>query len=130
MMTGRGSAIVLRLALIYAVLQPKSRRAHLIYPTHLRAALAVWNYCRESAELLFGSRSGTAIGDRILSLLANGPMKRNQFTDHIAHPAGKIDAALRSLEAAGRIRMTKKKPDGPGRPAEVWELCNTAIPNN
>ncbi len=47
--TSRAEAQVLRLSAIYAALD----RTPLIDACHLQAALAVWDYCRASARLLF-----------------------------------------------------------------------------
>lgn len=120
-MTARGTAFVLRLALIYCLLDEKKNRGSILVD-HLRAAVAVWDYSVASAYLLFKSETGTALGDKLLSLLAAGPMKRNQFTDHVARPSAEIEAELNKLLAAGRLKKSKAKPSGAGRPAEVWEL--------
>lgn len=121
-MTARGAAFVLRVALIYSQLdEPKRRLA--IHAEHLNAALAVWEYSRASCYQLFQSLTGTPLGDKLVQLLAaHGPMKKSQFTDHIGRPVHEIDDALAGLTAAGRVRKTKAKPSGPGRPAEVYEL--------
>jgi hypothetical protein len=66
-----------------------------------------------------------SVADRILQLLAEGPMKKSQFTDHINRPVHEIDNELEGLQAQGKIRkgtrLAKGKRGG-GRPAEVWEL--------
>lgn len=121
-MTARGTAFVLRLALVYCLLDRKEHRGA-IRVAHLKAALAVWDYSVASAYLLFRSETGSALGDKLLSLLAAGPLKRNQFTDHVARPSGEIEAELNKLLAAGRVKKTKEKRSGAGRPAEVWELA-------
>lgn len=120
-MTARGTAFVLRLALIYCLMDEKKHRGA-ITVDHLKAAVAVWEYSVASAYLLFKSETGTALGDKLLSLLASGPMKRNQFTDHLGRPSEEIGAELDKLLAAGRVTKSKAKPSGAGRPAEVWEL--------
>jgi predicted ArsR family transcriptional regulator len=70
--------------------------------------------------MLFKTATGTPLGDRLLALLAQGPMKKNQFTDHINRPVAVINEALEQLVAAGKVKMTKQK-QGVGRPAEVYE---------
>lgn len=46
----RAAVQVLRLSLIYALLD----RSRAISENHINCALAVWNYCKESAEYIFG----------------------------------------------------------------------------
>lgn len=64
----------------------------------------------------------TTCCDRILELLANGPMQKNQFTDHINRTGDQIEADLCKLEALGLVKVHKEKRQGPGRPAYVWTL--------
>jgi Domain of unknown function (DUF3854) len=127
-MIARGSSMVLRLALLYYLLDPRSGGdsqgdvSQGILPVHLDAAMAVWNYCRESVEMLFRGRSGTFLGDKILELLANGRMTKDQLNDHLS-PKQKADApgVLAGLEAAGHVRKVTVKREGAGRPATAWE---------
>jgi hypothetical protein len=132
-MTSRGHALVLRLALIYALLDCPVKRTKLFGPKlltqdlkvracHLEAGLAVWDYCRQSAEQLFGNRSGNALGDKILKLLSGGPMSKTEMNKHLS-PAQKaeVGVVLAELEATRLVRRTKKDHDGPGRPTELWE---------
>jgi hypothetical protein len=133
-MLARGAPMVLRLALTYALLEcPRVKGAlgsllalknWLIRAEHLEAALAVWAYCEESARQLFGNRSGDPLGDKLLALLAAGPMKRGDLNRHLSNNQ-KADAglALAKLEAAGLVRRRKVSPTGTGRPSEVWELA-------
>jgi predicted ArsR family transcriptional regulator len=74
--------------------------------------------------MLFQSVSGSSLGDKLLSLLANGSMKRNEFTNHISRPSGEIEAELNKLLEAGRVMKAKEKRSGAGRPAEVWQLVD------
>jgi hypothetical protein len=68
-MTARGAAQVVRLSLIYAVLD----RSALIRVDHLRAGLEVWRYCRESAAWLFGPTESVEDRERreLLQWIAN-----------------------------------------------------------
>jgi hypothetical protein len=119
----RGSAIVLRLALIYFLLDPPSKGVSKgIAPVHMDAALAVWDYCTKSVEMLFKTKAGTFLGDKILDLLSAGPMTTDAMNDHLSIKQ-KADAPREraNLEAAGLIRRTVRKPEGAGRPATVWE---------
>jgi hypothetical protein len=56
--TERARPQVLRLALLYALLD----KTDIVEPEHLRAALAVWNYCEESARRIFGDGRGVDSG--------------------------------------------------------------------
>jgi hypothetical protein len=123
-LVARGSSMVLRLALIYFLLDPPSKGGGQgIEPIHLDSALAVWRYCEESAQILFRSRAGTFLGDKILELLANGRMTKDALNDHFS-PKQKAEAGgvLASLEMAGLIRKEIVKKPGGGRPATLWEL--------
>jgi hypothetical protein len=135
-MVSRGSAMVLRLALIYALLGCKLRKtmgletidvAELaVQVADLEAALAVWDYCELSAHMLFASRTGDPLGDKILALLQDGPMTRDEFNRHLsAKQKGALGAVLGMLESANLIRKSKVPHEGAGRPAERWELIES-----
>ena len=101
-MTARAPAHVLRLALIYALLD----RSPAIRPPHLEAALAVWNYCLASVRDLFGD----ATADRILEgLRDNGPMTRTAVSNFPGRNLDKsrTDAALAVLSNA---RLAESSP--------------------
>jgi hypothetical protein len=127
-MTSRGAPMVLRLALIYALLDnhPITENNQLkglhIRVAHLRAAMAVWDYCEESAYYFLANRSGDALGDKVLELLTAGPMTRNEFNKHLsAKQKERLPAVLEMLLASGLVRRTEVKHDGPGRPVERWK---------
>jgi hypothetical protein len=65
--TRRAPAQVVRLSLIYALLDQQD----LIGIDHLKAALAVWDYCDQSARYIFGDKTGDSIADTILETLRN-----------------------------------------------------------
>lgn len=119
-MTARGQAIVPRLALIYALLDGERKGNEILLP-HLLAARAVWDYSAASVNQLFAGELESSLDKKLLALLADGPMKKNQFTDHIALKVSEIDAALGSLVAAGKVRRVKEVKSGAGRPAVVYE---------
>ncbi len=62
---GRAAPQVLRLALLYALLDLSTD----IRVEHLRAALAVWRYCEQSAQLIFGAATGYPDADRALAFI-------------------------------------------------------------
>src|SRR5262249_51046143 len=63
--TGRAEAQVVRLALIYALLDSSNQ----INLAHLKAAVAVWEYCEASAARIFGKLVGDPVADEILRTL-------------------------------------------------------------
>jgi hypothetical protein len=120
--TGRAEAQVLRIAMVYALLDRKDE----IDVVHLQAALAVWSCCEQSAIRIFGDSLGNADADEILLALRQSPegMTRTGiqtlFNRNLS--AGRIDDALKLLFKFG---LAKPKPNyhydgGRGRRAEVW----------
>jgi hypothetical protein len=63
--TGRAEAQVMRSSAIFALLD-KSR---LIRREHLEAAIALWEYCDQSARWIFGSSTGDRNADKIMEVL-------------------------------------------------------------
>lgn len=120
-MTNRAEAQVVRLSMIYAVLDCSS----VIRGTHLQAALAVWKYCEDSARYIFGGALGDPIADSILTALQAGDgLTRTEISQLFSRnkTANQIDSALRTLQEYGRVRMERSKRDGDagGRPVERW----------
>ncbi|MDQ3960791.1 MAG: YfjI family protein [Pseudomonadota bacterium] len=69
--TSRAEAQVIRLALIYALLDLCTE----IRPEHLKAAIALWEYAEGSARYIFGSALGDPLADEIYrALRAAGPL--------------------------------------------------------
>ena len=120
--TSRAEAQVVRLASIYALLD----RSREIHDDHLKAALAVWQYCEDSCRFIFGETISTPVADKILKALRDHPegLTRTQISHNIFkrnQPAKKIDQALTSLIELGRV-VSKKRRGQRGRPTEVWVL--------
>jgi uncharacterized protein DUF3987 len=115
--TARAEAHVLRLSLLYALLDGASA----IGRPQLEAALAVWQYAEDSARWIFGDATGDPIADRALAALrANGAMTQNELVDlfgrHVA--GGRLATALEGLVRLGKIRSVRE--DTGGRPRTVW----------
>jgi hypothetical protein len=115
--TARASAQVRRLAATYALLD----RSATIRMEHLEAALAVWDFCDDSARYLFAGASGDARADRLLGeLRRHCPMTRTEvdrfFGKHLT--AAELDSIRDALVGAGAIGVAKVSTDG--RDAEVW----------
>jgi hypothetical protein len=116
---GRAEAQVIRLAMLYALLD----QTYYIEPAHLRAALALWRYCEASARYIFGEALGDPIADEIFDALRRaGPDGmtrteiRNLFSGNQSSEA--VGAALRLLLRHNKVRRSHKASRG--RHAEVW----------
>lgn len=116
--TGRAEAQVLRLAVLYAVLDQRDR----IELPHLEAALALWRFAEESARLIFGEDTGDPVADKINDALqgeADGLTRTDLFHLFGRHRSrDEIDRAVGMLERLGKVR--REKIETGGRPAERW----------
>jgi hypothetical protein len=116
--TARAEAQVIRLALIYALLDSCNE----ISLAHLKAAVAVWEYCEASAARIFGQLVGDPIADEILRALrqvSNGVTRtalRDMFARNLS--GGRLGAALDLLRLRGFARMETRETGG--RPVEIW----------
>ncbi len=117
--TSRAEAQVLRLSLLYALLDGD----RVIGRQHIEAALALWQYAEASARFVFGESVGDPVTDRIVSALraAGSPGLtrtgiRDLFQKH--ETAGRLDRALVAIEAAGLAR--RERVQTAGRPMECW----------
>ena len=117
-MRARAEAHVVRLALLYAVLD-KSRSIGL---THLGAALSLWDYAARSTAWALDEASGDSLAEQIHAALATAPdgLTRTQIRDlfHRNQPAPALDQALAVLARTGRAR--RQRVTTAGRPAEHW----------
>lgn len=119
-LTARAEAQTIRLSCLYALMDLSA----VVREEHLLAALALWRYCDESAQYLFGNATGDPVADDIEINLKNaggeglsrtrisGLFKRNR-------DKSEIDRALERLTSLGRVHM-KQVSNGQGRPAEMW----------
>lgn len=122
---GRAEAHVLRLGLIYALLDSSDA----IRPEHLQAGLAFWDYCERSIEHIFGGASGDADRERILSALGSGPLtitelhrlfSNNRDTQWILAKmamlvrAGKVVQSFQDGERKGMIAAWSLRPTPAG----------------
>lgn len=117
--TSRSEAQVMRLASLYAL----GDLSHVVRPDHLRAALAVWEYCEASARFIFGDALGDPMADEILTALRKTQegMTRTDLRDYFGRnrDAGTIGRALAILAEHGLATMTPETTGG--RPAERWQ---------
>ena len=115
----RGAAQVVRLSLLYAVLDCSPE----VKVEHLHAALALWNYCEASVRYIFGNSLANRTADSILNALkcaGDAGVSRSG----ISHLFGKnkskaeLDAALQMLFSS-KLARWDKIPTG-GRSVEMW----------
>jgi hypothetical protein len=121
---GRAEAHVMRLALLYALLD----RSGQIRAVHLLAALALWDYCERSVYYLFGDCPGDPIADELLRLLRASPegTTRNDMMNHFGRhqSSDRIGRAL-GLLVQHRLARRESVPTG-GRRAERWFAAKAA----
>lgn len=119
--TSRAEAQVIRLSLVYALLD----RSKVIEEVHLRAALALWDYSESSARQIFGDMLGDPVADRVLKelrIVSPSELTRTEIGGLFGKNlrGGEIERALTTLEAAGLANRDTNREPGPGRPAERW----------
>jgi hypothetical protein len=121
-LTARAAPQVLRLAMLYALLDGVSQMT----APHVEAAIALWQFCEASARFIFSDLSGDRIADTLLRELEivrpDGLSRKDIIHDVFGRNvhAYEISRALRKLETAGKIRCEKQKSNSPGRPREMW----------
>ena len=142
--TSRAEAQTLRLSMIFALLDGTS----IIEVPHLRAALALWRYCDESARLIFDPDKGEggSLEARIRFAVREHPgIMRTKLRDKISHKikATELERALAWLAGRGEIeRITSTENgrtcerlypvdgrQGGGEPASASTLAAPAAPN-
>ena len=117
--TSRATAHVLRLSIIYALLD----KSLVIKKPHLEAALELWRYAADSAAFVFADNLGDPLADTLYAALRevipngktttelHGVVGRN-------HSAAQIRSALNGMEGSGLIHHRKVQTGG--RPAQHW----------
>jgi hypothetical protein len=117
-MCARAEAHIVRLALIYALLD----RSDTINLAHLNAALALWDYATRSAAWALGQASGDPLAEQIHAALLATPagLTRTQIRDLFDRnqPGAILDQALTALAYTGRARHRRVSTGG--RPADIW----------
>ena len=115
---GRAEAHVMRLALIYALMDQSS----VIQVSHLLAATTLWDYVERSVLFLFGDSLGDPVADELLRLLRGSPggLTRNDMRDFFKRhqSSERIGQALGLLLQHRLARFEQQ--DTSGRPAERW----------
>ena len=126
--TQRASPYVLRLSCIFAVLDAQTE----IRREHLEAALAVWQFCEDSAKYIFGEKIGSKTADTILDALRqteNG-LTRTAIHNDIFQKnlnAKEIKAALQILVDADLIESQTQPTENSRKPCEKWFAKSSAL---
>lgn len=118
----RAEAQVLRLSVIYALLDTSAT----VRVEHLKAALAIWEYCERSAVLIFGQRLGDPTADRILEALKNaGPigMSDNDIVELFGRHKAASELARAKNLLLGLGLATRETEQTGGRPRTVWKAA-------
>jgi hypothetical protein len=114
----RGEAHVMRLAMLYALLDCSAT----IQAPHLLAALALWEYVDASVRYVFGDSLGDAVADDLLRLLRGCPggLTRNDLMNYLGRhqSSERIGRALALLLQHKLVRCERQETRG--RPAERW----------
>ena len=114
----RGEVLVVRLSLIYALLD----ESDVIQADHLIASLSLFEYAEASAQRVFGNEELGDLEERILSLLRGSPdgVSRTEIYRALGNnlTAKKVNTALKTLSNLG-LASKSDSPTG-GRPTETW----------
>jgi hypothetical protein len=116
---GRAEAHVLRLSMLYALLDQKA----VIGAEHLLAALALWDHAEKSVHYVFGDALGDPLADELL-LLIRAAGDRGITKNEIVNYTGRHTSAEQRNRALNllrhyRLAHPRSEPTG-GRPAERW----------
>lgn len=116
--TSRAEVLVMRLACLYAVLD----LSRVVRAEQLAAALAVWQYCHDSARFIFGGSLGDPTADTIMHALRQTEqgMTRTEISGlfHGHKKKGDVARALNILQEYGLAESSRVETDG--RAAELW----------
>ena len=117
-LTSRAEAQVLRLSMLYALLDC----SELIRREHLAAACALWKYCDESVRFIWGDALGDPVADEVLDALRNHPagLTRTEIRDLFGRnkSADELAGALALLAQHGLAE--RSEGTGKGRSVELW----------
>ena len=104
----RDTSHILKIALIFAI----TDQASVVDVAHLKAALAVIDFCRDSARWIFGHATGNKIANNILvELRRRSPtgLTKTEIQNQVCYrtaPKSQLDAALAELAKNRLAKMT------------------------
>jgi hypothetical protein len=113
----------MRLVAVYALLDAQTA----IDLPHLKAALALWQYCEDSVRYIFGDSLGDPLADEMLALLRRSAQGMTQTEISNAFGRNKsADAIARALGVLQEIGLADHEPrDTVGGKATVWKAIST-----
>ena len=119
--SARAPAQIIRLALIYALLDESS----CIDTQHIVAAVACWDYVQHSINFIFESDSHSSLESKIKEILTNSRVSTTQISRSLGGhvPAKEYKAALKRMEGAGQIRQIEGKQSNGGKTPIFYELA-------
>jgi hypothetical protein len=129
-LVSRGAPIVVRLAMIYALLDPVTYlhgvpfgECHEIRIEHLKAALEVWRYCKDSAIYIFGDARFATLANSIMDKVkaaGQAGMTQTQINESFSKnkSASDLQRALTLLKSKGFIKCFDQPTIG--RPVTIW----------
>ncbi|NLF46145.1 MAG: DUF3987 domain-containing protein [Syntrophomonadaceae bacterium] len=122
--TARAEAQVLRLSLIYAILDCST----VIKTAHIKAARAVWDYADRSAQYIFAGQTANSDAQEILIALeaAGGQLSQTEISNCVFQrntPSAVIKNAIAELLETDRIEKVEEQTGG--RPRILWKLRPT-----
>lgn len=117
-LTARGSAHVLRLSLVYALLD----RSPVLLERHLRAAATFWEYCEASVAYIWGAQFGCQDADRLFAAVVEAGLTGLSRTEISAlfsnnRSKGELDVLVDQLVRGGVAHVVSR--GGAGRPRKV-----------
>ncbi|MDR0362160.1 MAG: hypothetical protein LBJ46_05680 [Planctomycetota bacterium] len=94
---------------------------------HIESALALCEYANASAAFLFSDRAADPLERKIVAILKTSTITATGLNKALSKhvPRDKLQTALGSLEAAGRIRVEKQASGG--RPTSYISLREVSI---
>lgn len=117
-MTARAEAQIVRLSMIYALLDLSSIVRH----EHLLAATAFWQYCEDSVRYIFGDALGDPVADRILrAIRAHGELNETELHGLFSRnlKGDRLGQATARLFELGIIRLEERESGG--KRARYWQ---------
>jgi hypothetical protein len=119
--TSRAEAQVRRLALLHAVMDED---ASAIGVAHLRAAIALWQYCRVSARYIFGNVKSDPDATKLLAALDKREMTLTDINGLFSGHKSKnvLTALLARLQAVGRVTLREEGGGPQGRAKTIVSL--------
>lgn len=120
MATNRAEAQVMRMSCLYALLDC----SQVVKVEHLKASLALWDYCYKSARYIFGNQSikYDKNGNRILEALQDAPegLTRTQVNRLFGSnlKPNQLDHIINGLISNGYVQVIKEKNPESKKPVQ------------